>query len=64
MPEQESRKVVMMAMPFKALTDEQSAEVRKLAELLELTEGEESALCSALRVLRANQMWIDGMYGK
>jgi hypothetical protein len=64
MPEQESRKVVMMAMPFKALTEEQSAEVRKLAELLELTEGEGSALCSALRVLRANQMWIDGMYGK
>lgn len=64
MPEQESRKLVMMAMPFKALTEEQSAEVRKLAELLELTEGEGSALCSALRVLRANQMWIDGMYGK
>lgn len=64
MPEQESRKVVMIAMPFKALTDEQSAEVRKLAELLELTEGEGSALCGALRVLRANQMWIDGIYGK
>ncbi|MCR5319085.1 MAG: hypothetical protein K6E22_12735 [Treponema sp.] len=64
MAEQECRKVVMMAMPFKALTDEQSAEVRKLAELLEVTEGEGSALCSALRVLRANQMWIDGMYGK
>lgn len=53
-----------MAMPFKALTEEQEAEVRKLAELLKLTEGEGSALCSALRVLRANQMWIDGMYGK
>lgn len=64
MPEQESRKVVMMAMPFKALTDEQAAEVRKLAELLEVTEEEGSVLCSALRVLRANQMWIDGMYGK
>ena len=64
MPEQESRKVVMMAMPFKALTDEQAAEVRKLAELLEVTEGDGSVLCSALRVLRANQMWIDGMYGK
>lgn len=64
MPEQESRKVVMMAMPFKFLTEEQAAEVRKLAELLELTEGEGSALCSAVRILRANQMWIDGMYGK
>ena len=40
---EEKKKVVMIAMPFKALTDEQAAEVRKMAELREFTEGYGSA---------------------